>query len=810
MPITAKSAGPIGAKPDTYLPNAVGYPIHAAEIATDLVSWNASHNSITVSYKVTDTMSGRYRLYMTEGTDTTRADVVASRDYLSFEMDLFRWDELTVEDLKDNTKYTCWLEQTNCVGTSSSHVSAIATITTKAWKVFDAGVASVFPDLASIEVYFPDYEPGSGNWELYLSSASDQSDRTYVGKSGGEKFTITGLTPDTNYRLDVRKGQNSWQSVEKIRTANIEPKAPEIDGSKVSFGSVKGIDGQIELFLTPTGSSTPVYVGNVRNYADGRKVSKTVTAPKGGELAGYITVNGRTYMVGTGRITGQVTTKKPQITSLQVGYFAHWSHPMYQVQTPEGGMWYRLDPITHELTNDKDGIWVYSRTGSAHEADFVYGGTPQVIGTMDYICMSEITWGTKLKTADIESVWTRWESCDKDGNGFEFNSESFDYRYGEERFVDNNRIPGTYLSKGFHFNEKPCFYRVYLVVDLKSSSKETQKRWVSDPWKISNPNYGKADEPWSMLIMRTRGEYKAGPWAIGNSTVDETLKAPTSLATSEVGPNTITLKWKAGQKDVSTQVFIATNSKGPFAYWGTTSETSATIKGINPGTKYWFRIAHVKSDNSASSKAVTKEATTTSTLPREIKFSEVKASSIKVSWKTDRKSLTGVLTNVYVATAKTGPYRYAGTANGKTALTVNGLRPQMTYYFRVQDVESSGGKYRALSPLTTAISKKTRYTLAAPGLAVAAGGSKAQVKLTLADGQNLAADAIVFYSASSKGPWIFLKHYKKGAKVSNKTVNAYRSGKTYFYAIYGSGDANVKSTLTTHQSPASEASVTLK
>jgi hypothetical protein len=134
----------------------------------------------------------------------------------------------------------------------------------------------------------------------------------------------------------------------------------------------------------------------------------------------------------------------------------------------------------------------------------------------------------------------------------------------------------------------------------------------------------------------------------------------------------------------------------------------------------------------------------------------------------------------------------------------------MTYYFRVQDVESLGGKYRALSPLTTAISKKTRYTLAAPGLAVAAGGSKAQVKLTLADGQNLAADAIVFYSASSKGPWIFLRHYKKGAKVSNKTVNAYSSGKTYFYAVYGSGDAHVKGTLTTHTSPASEANATLK
>ncbi|MDR1833679.1 MAG: fibronectin type III domain-containing protein [Propionibacteriaceae bacterium] len=746
-------------------------PAQAGEFPPGELNWTNTQRMLKVDFHVRDTIYQEYRLHLAEGTDRRKSKVVDRKLYRSLTADYFTWDSMEVWGLKDNTTYTAWLAEGD--PKQAYTVSAVNTFTTPKWEVF-AETASVSGSV--IEVYpkwhATDNPPGGAN--IFVSSKSDKSDRTYSGHlaAGGWRHLITGLAPQTLYYIDVQFGDNTWWSgvryTATAESSGVSAKDNSNGSTTVTFGSVKGVTGNILLYLTPAGSQESRYVGKVANKADGGNVSYNIKAADGGTLTGVISVGGRMYTIGSAPVQA-TAEKKPKITSLAFGRFVKM----------------RSDLNCHGYH------WVTDDNGKKR---LVQDDESHVCGYSEVILPAKVTFTTSFTAAQIDRVTIRYYGWSTSSKGW--------------RAIGSTEVGanGLFWPISVSASKGPKL-KMYVEVHLKDAAAKANGSsiWSSAAWTMSNPAYlaPSADcgfyiyshvEPWmtyeGKMTQLEDGPAHDCPAVSASAEGKSTIKAPKSLKASKPGPGSVTLTWKDGQKDVSTQVFAATASGGPWKYVGGTSGTKLKVSGLTPGTKYYFKAVHYQGTKATSSTAKT-SVTTTSTTPTKVAVGKKPGvNKLELSWQT---SYTGAAkksakTAIYVATAKGGPYRYAKTVKGQSA-TVTGLPAGVTHYFRLQDVT----KPASPSKLSKIVSGVPKFSEQAPTLKAKAKGA-GQVSVTFAPAAKLSgAQAVLLFYADSSSRYVYWGSL--GAKGATKTVNIPVQGAVSLFAVVGIDDGVATSTL---------------
>ena len=212
----------------------------------------------------------------------------------------------------------------------------------------------------------------------------------------------------------------------------------------------------------------------------------------------------------------------------------------------------------------------------------------------------------------------------------------------------------------------------------------------------NNVNIGKAT-----LTVKGKGNY--------TGSVAKSFKinpaAPTSLKATAT-TNSVTLTWKKGAGATAYQVFMVDPSTGKAVKKATTTGTTATIKSLEPGTLYTFKVrAYAKNSTYYYSSYVTVTAKTTVAKVSGLKFSHGTDSWVKLTW-TQTKNANGYQIYVYDSAASA----WVRKATSKTnSVYLKKLDSATTYKVRVRAYNNLDSKlvYGSFSSTVYATTKPT-------------------------------------------------------------------------------------------------------
>lgn len=196
----------------------------------------------------------------------------------------------------------------------------------------------------------------------------------------------------------------------------------------------------------------------------------------------------------------------------------------------------------------------------------------------------------------------------------------------------------------------------------------------------------------SAYIVRN-GVKNEGEISSASAGVKNVLAAPKITAAARVDYSSIKISWtKVNNAQKYTVVYKADGGK--WKTYSSTSGTSVTVKKLNVGTKYHFKVY---ASNSIGSSSYSAEKTQTA-LPATPCNPSLKKQrgSIKVSWKKN-SSVSGY--KVYRATSKNGSYKLVKTVYGKntTSFADKSVKKNKTYYYKVSTFVTKNKKSHSSS-----------------------------------------------------------------------------------------------------------------
>uniref|UniRef100_A0A3B3S205 Fibronectin n=1 Tax=Paramormyrops kingsleyae TaxID=1676925 RepID=A0A3B3S205_9TELE len=193
-------------------------------------------------------------------------------------------------------------------------------------------------------------------------------------------------------------------------------------------------------------------------------------------------------------------------------------------------------------------------------------------------------------------------------------------------------------------------------------------------------------------------EYKLSVYALGQNGespplvetalspyTTKSIAAPTRLEFSHVGPTTFTITWAAPKAELSgyRAVVNPKNRNGPPKEFNLAPDTThVVVPGLMVSTVYEVQVYALK--DTVTSRPVRGEITTLDHIspPRRVRISDVKDSSITLTWRSKTETITGYLIEAKPSSSGHLPLQWNVPAQER-AYTITGLQPGTNYVIQI-------------------------------------------------------------------------------------------------------------------------------
>ncbi|XP_036419940.1 fibronectin 1b isoform X2 [Colossoma macropomum] len=220
---------------------------------------------------------------------------------------------------------------------------------------------------------------------------------------------------------------------------------------------------------------------------------------------------------------------------------------------------------------------------------------------------------------------------------------------------------------------------------LYSSPEEGEREWRPAPSGHDDSVLLRGLRPGTEYTVRVIAMSGGSPSTTLQGTQATAVPAPTDIQFGDVGPSSFIVLWRAPSARLSgyrVRVTPKNNIVPPKEMNVAPDSTQVTVPGLLVATLYEVHVYALK--DSFSSRPLIGEVTTTEDVspPRRVRISDVKESSITLTWRTKTEPMTGFLIE---ATPTTGSYpsiRKIIPAEARS-VTITGLQPGVSYTINI-------------------------------------------------------------------------------------------------------------------------------
>lgn len=187
------------------------------------------------------------------------------------------------------------------------------------------------------------------------------------------------------------------------------------------------------------------------------------------------------------------------------------------------------------------------------------------------------------------------------------------------------------------------------------------------------------------------------------------LPAPCSIDVSDVTENSAVLTWEdCSDNEDGFEIFQSNNSESGFVsiHKTGTNVTSYTVTGLNPGSRFFFKIRAFNSETYSSYTQVVEVNTpgnsgnTVPADPSNLRTEEIESTSLVLRWDDNSDNETGF--DIEMSEGSSGFSLLASTNANATTYNVYGLTPSTSYQFRIKAVNTEGpSDYSNIATATT-------------------------------------------------------------------------------------------------------------